>query len=739
MANSDKQTILHIDDSVDSLNLTRRWLESAGYNVISYNDAKIALAAIDTVAPDLVLLDALMPEMDGYEFCSQLQPRKKLSRVPVVFMTALFSRQDKARAFAAGAVDFLVKPVRQERLLETVKKYLYASGQWNNLQTKKVSPLTDVRSFLVYLFIELKLPAEQAERHMNVTAENLYSLASELNITEEIIAQQLAKFCDLKYIAEIDAKEVNLGALPTSFCRARQVIPINEDGDRVFVVANPLAWKLLDDITSLFGTLQKPKILVTNPKNITTFFGAAAMPPPSASISIRTTGVVPPTRKRFEAATMQEIEAQLSGIYQIEEETVEVSDDSEESAPVILMVNKIVDDAIRLGASDIHLEPWEKEVAVRYRVDGDMRLVRKLHPQKLILPLVARIKIMSHLSITERRLPQDGRIVYKDGIDLRVSVVPSNYGEKVVMRLLDKKKSAQPLDSLGFSTRNLELYREKIQTPYGMILHVGPTGSGKSMTLFAALKEVQSPEINIQTIEDPIEYTLPGVTQVQTNQLVGLTFAKGLRSFLRQDPDVILVGEIRDRETADTAVEASLTGHLMLSTLHTNDSAATITRLIEMGIEPYLITSSLIMICAQRLLRRLCLKCRRATAAKPDEKRLCGWPENVPLDLYSAGSCPECGGTGYKGRIGVHEILVMDDALRLVLAKHGVSSEELKRIAVEKGGMTTLYWDSIEKVLNGVTSIKEAVAQVRQDDFDSRPAWLKKRFEAAAATAIPAQ
>ncbi len=723
MEPTNKRVIMHIDDSQDSLLLTRKWLENAGYSVVAASSAGAASELLDSIYPDLILLDALMPEMDGYEFCAMLQGHGSLARIPVVFLTALFTRQDKARAFAAGAVDFLVKPVRQEKLLDTIRKFLAASEQWVNLGSKKLSS-TDVKGFVAFLLNALNIPPEQGKRFENLASEELYSIASELGIGEEIVAQNLARFLQLRYVAQIDPKDVALGTLPTSFCRARQVIPIQEEGgERSFVMSNPLAWKLVDDITSLFGSAEKPRIVVTEPRNIVDVFGAPPKPA-AAAASIRPDPARLSLRKKFEPASMMEIEAKLTGIFQAEEETVEVQEDSEESAPVIMLVNKIIDDACQLGASDIHIEPWEKEVVVRYRVDGDLRQVRKLRPQKLILPVIARIKIMSNMSITERRLPQDGRIVYKDGIDLRVATVPTNYGEKVVMRLLDKKKSAQPLDALGFSERHLLLYREKMQTPYGMILHVGPTGSGKSMTLFSALKEIQTPEINIQTIEDPIEYTLAGVSQVQVNQAVGLTFARGLRSFLRLDPDVILVGEIRDRETADVAVEAALTGHLMLSTLHTNDSAATITRLIEMGIEPYLVSSSIIMICAQRLLRRLCLACRVSAIATEDEKRLAGVAPNKQIDLFSAASCPACGGTGYKGRIGVHEILVMNDGLRTSMSKHGITAEELKRLAVDKSGMTTLYWDAMEKARAGITSVKEVVAQIRRDEFDSRPAWM---------------
>jgi len=281
-----------------------------------------------------------------------------------------------------------------------------------------------------------------------------------------------------------------------------------------------------------------------------------------------------------------------------------------------------------------------------------------------------------------------------------------------------------PLTNLGFSARNLALYRDKIETPYGMILHVGPTGSGKSMTLYAALNEVQTPEVNIQTCEDPIEYTLAGINQMQIHREIGLTFQRALRSYLRQDPDIILVGEIRDKETAEIAIEAALTGHLLLSTLHTNDAPSTVTRFIEMGIEPFMVSSSLVLICAQRLLRRLCKECKEEYQPNSDERQLIGVDHDTEVTLYRPKGCSACNGSGYKGRIGIHEILIPDDAMRKAINQHGITSEALKRMAVENTDMTTLYWDAMEKARQGITSVEEALANVRRDEFDSRPRWM---------------
>ena len=405
------------------------------------------------------------------------------------------------------------------------------------------------------------------------------------------------------------------------------------------------------------------------------------------------------------------------------ETDVDIKDEdleSEESAPIIQLANRIIEDAYFVGASDIHIEPWEKELVVRYRVDGLTQEKLRL-PIKVMGALVARLKIMCNLDIAERRLPQDGRIIFKQftkknvDIDLRVSTAPLNHGEGIVMRILDKQKSTLPLTSLGYSEANLTRYRECIRQPYGMILHCGPTGSGKSMTLYSALNEINTIDVVIRTAEDPIEYTLPGINQMQMHRQIGLTFANALRAFLRQDPDIILVGEIRDKETANIAVEAALTGHLLISTLHTNDAPSTIARLTDMGIEPFMISSSLVCVCAQRLMRRVCRSCRQPYLPEGREKEVMqkaiGWSEQI----YKASpkGCPKCNNTGFKGRIGIHELMVTNDELVEGINRE-VETAELKKMAM-RGGMKTLHQDSMLKVREGISTITEALSIVPQD------------------------
>ncbi len=409
-------------------------------------------------------------------------------------------------------------------------------------------------------------------------------------------------------------------------------------------------------------------------------------------------------RKTKRADVMvEEIEGGVEEIQEFDE-PIDLLDEVDE-APIIKLVNNLLFQAVRSRASDVHFEPFEKEVVVRFRVDGVlheiMRVPKKAHPS-----MVSRVKVMSSLNIAEKRLPQDGRarikIAGKD-IDLRVSVVPTSFGERVVMRLLDRSSMMLPLEEIGLRGQKLEKLLKIINMPYGIFLVTGPTGSGKTTTLYASIAKLNREEKNIITIEDPVEYQLKGIGQIQVNPKINLTFAQGLRSILRQDPDIIMVGEIRDLETAEIAIHASLTGHLVFSTLHTNDSAGAITRLIDMGVEPFLVASSLIGVLAQRLVRTICPFCKKPYKPSSDEiKELKG----VKV-LYRGEGCDQCMGTGYRGRTGIFELLIIDDDIRALIAKN-VPTNVIKKSAVEKG-MDTLREDGIKKVIDGITTLEEVI------------------------------
>lgn len=397
-----------------------------------------------------------------------------------------------------------------------------------------------------------------------------------------------------------------------------------------------------------------------------------------------------------------------------QEHAVEVDDITEEdatdpvkSAPIVKLVNTILEQSVRHRASDIHIEPYEKNIRVRYRVDGKLQTMFE-YETSLLNAIVARIKITSGLDIAEKRKPQDGRInikVDKMAYDIRVSTLPTVYGEKVVMRVNSKEGFKKGKGELGMFQDDLNKFDGILSHPHGIILVTGPTGSGKSTTLYTSLNEINSEDINIVTVEDPVESQIEGINQVQVNVKAGLTFASALRSILRQDPDVIMIGEIRDGETAEIAVKASITGHLVVSTLHTNDAASSITRLMDMGIEPFLVGASVVGIIAQRLVRRLCPKCKEKVEASREDREILGIPDHQPANVYMAKGCHVCGNSGYQGRIGVYEILPVDNDVRSIINAEG-NADEIRQAALSNG-LRTLRGNCVRLVMNGTTTVDE--------------------------------
>ncbi|MGF1530260.1 MAG: GspE/PulE family protein [Puniceicoccaceae bacterium] len=503
--------------------------------------------------------------------------------------------------------------------------------------------------------------------------------------------------------------------LDKDFCESKMVLPLGVVGNYLAVAMhNPFDVELIDSIRSASG--MKVEVLLTPKDDLVSILEAK-----------------PDT---IGSGDFGDVVDQIDAAMGIEDIEIDETAD-EEAAPIIQLANRIIEDAYYSGGSDIHIEPFEDETRVRVRVDG-ICSTKLVLPNRATRALVARLKVMAQLDIAERRLPQDGRIIFRQfsrkgiDIDLRVATAPLNHGEGMVMRILDKQKSTLPLPALGFSVENLETYRKLIRRPYGMILHCGPTGSGKSMTLYSALNEINDPEVCIRTAEDPIEYTLHGICQMQMNKKIGLSFANALRAFLRQDPDIILVGEIRDHETAQIAIEAALTGHMLFSTLHTNDAPSSISRLTEMEIEPFMISASLVCICAQRLMRRVCKNCRVPYEPEGNEKEIIEKAIQWSGQIYRASDkgCPVCGGKGYKGRVGIHELMaVSEELIKGINAR--LESVRLKAIA-KANGMKTLHQDSMLKIKDGVSTMGEALGTVPPDmEKDSMLELAKAELEEA--------
>jgi general secretion pathway protein E len=522
-------------------------------------------------------------------------------------------------------------------------------------------------------------------------------------ISEEDLLEALSEQFGLPYwrkLEEAGIERLPVSKVPIAFYRQQKVFPIvcTDSGVKV-AVSDPLNLQPLDDLAVFLGAPVEPVLSSERElmAAINRFFD-------------RETGST--------EQVMQDLEGEdLGAIADEIEETDDLLDLASE-APVIRLVNSILTQAVRARASDIHIEPFERELKVRYRIDG-LLYNTLTPPRRLQAAISSRIKVMANLNIAERRLPQDGRIRIRVGekdVDIRVSVVPIAYGERIVLRLLDKTSVLLGLEEIGMEAATYGKYSRLIKRSNGIILVTGPTGSGKTTTLYGTLNKINAPELNIITIEDPIEYQLSGIGQIQVNPRIDLTFANGLRSILRQDPDIIMVGEIRDRETAEIAIQASLTGHLVFSTLHTNDAAGAVTRLLDMGVEAFLVSSSVIAIIAQRLVRVICRECREAY--RPDLSLV----KELGLDrsseaafdgfFYRGKGCTACLQTGYRGRSGIYELLVIDDNIR-GLVMSGADSNVIRRKAIEQG-MTTLFRDGVDKIVKGITTVDE-VLRVTQE------------------------
>ncbi|MET1038632.1 MAG: ATPase, T2SS/T4P/T4SS family [Aeromicrobium sp.] len=521
-------------------------------------------------------------------------------------------------------------------------------------------------------------------------------LVAEGTLRRDDLVRTAAESVGLSYVdlTEYSVNAAAAAALPAEFARRASVLPINWDDDGGLVVAVTIRQagniELKDDISRL--TKRRVRFAVANRADITTKLNQIYRA--EGELDDLTSNLV------SNEQTVDELDS-----------FTEVSDE----APVVRFVNLLISQAISDRASDIHIEPTERDLRVRYRIDGVLKDAHR-SPKNIQNGVVSRLKIMAEMNIAERRIPQDGRMsVNHQGrrIDLRVATLPTVWGEKVVARILDNSNTLLGLSDLGFSPGNFTRFEHSFTKPYGMILATGPTGSGKSTTLYATLNLLNKPEVNVITVEDPVEYRMTGINQVQTNARAGLTFASALRSILRSDPDIVLIGEIRDHETAQIAIEAALTGHLVLTTLHTNDAPSAITRLVEMGIEPFLVGSAIDAVLAQRLCRSLCDRCRQPHQPDPDELDRLGipWdPEAGVPTIYQPGGCSKCANTGYRGRMALHEVMTVTEEIeRLAVAR--ASTDEIGRAAREQG-MVSLRHDGWLKVLQGLTSIEEVLRVV---------------------------
>jgi type IV pilus assembly protein PilB len=561
-----------------------------------------------------------------------------------------------------------------QTLRETVIEILLKSNRLNKEQLEKALQTQKERQVpLRKILIEQGIISE----------EELISLLSEQLF---IPALHLAKY-------KFDPAVIRL--IPERMARQYNIIPLSRMGDTITIaMSDPLNIFAVDDLRMCTGC--GIDIVLSGEDHIT------------RAIEAQYGGEVKNMQQVLEETPAMEMGEEKVELLRQEEIELSAALQDSEKAPIVKLVDVMLGEALKKRASDIHIEPEYDCLRVRYRIDGSLHEVFRI-PKLNQNATLARIKIISNLDITESRVPQDGRFkVRSEGreVDFRVSSLPTTFGEKFVLRLLDKSNLSVGLERLGFSEQPMQVFNEATTKPFGMILVTGPTGSGKSTTLYSVLNKLNTPERNIITIEDPVEYQVEGITQLQANPEIGLTFASGLRSLLRQSPDVIMIGEIRDSETADIAVKASLTGQLVLSTLHTNDAISSITRLIDMGVEPFLVASSLVMLCAQRLCRKICFKCRQPVEVSQDFLNKIGFKNKTTF--YTAPGCKYCNNTGFYGRVAILEAIAINDAMReMIITKR--SLDEIKKYAVEHCGMMTLRDDAFIKVRDGISTLEEAL------------------------------
>jgi general secretion pathway protein E len=567
----------------------------------------------------------------------------------------------------------------------------------------RYTSFTDILRHTTALTPEQLARAEEVSKQKGLRLDE--ALLQQHILNEDELRQIQAHHLGLLYWKEIPESAFDttlMTQIPLAFARQHKLIPVRyEDGVVLVATSNPMDLQPLDDVSTILHAAVEP-VISTEGEIL------------SALNRLYDSG------SQTAAQVIEDLDAEELGILAHDLEHTQDILDHDSEAPIIRLVNSILSQAVRDHASDIHFEPFERALKVRYRVDGVLHEVLS-PPKRIQSAITSRLKIMADLNIAEKRLPQDGRITIRARnreVDIRVSVVPTAFGERLVLRLLDKSGTLFNLEDIGFSRDLFEMYNRLIHRSHGIILVTGPTGSGKTTTLYGTLQRINSPEVNIITVEDPIEYQLNGIGQIQVNPRIDLTFANGLRSILRQDPDIIMVGEIRDRETAEIAIQASLTGHLVFSTLHTNDAASAVTRLLDMGVEPFLISSSVLAMMAQRLVRLLCPACRVPVTPSVETLRDLGLSQEECQkqegQFYGASGCDACRGTGYRGRTGIYELLPIDDTIRSLVMQQA-NANTIKAAALQRG-MRTLLQDGARKILQGRTTPEEVLRVTQESE-----------------------
>ena len=688
--------ILCIDDDPSFLSMVRRFLENAGYNVLTAGSGEKGLKILNTSMPDLILLDIQMPEMDGYVFCQNLQRSTILSTIPLLFLSVLGAVENEAKAFSLGAVGYLTKPVNKNALLSTVGDVLSRKSTWENLADRsrthrKLDSEKGFNQFKQFVSDKLNLDQNSSLLLNEAGVKDLFSVLGNLGVSSKNAAMMIADFTRFDALPFIDPETVAVGLLPLKFCKSNLILPIKDLSDKPgFVLCNPFDLELIDLLKRHFILKKDPKFYITNPENILTLLeedlpGAPGDPAIGVSELVVTDDPV--------------------------DTTIRVKDTEER--PIVFTANKIIRSAIEERASDIHFEPKQLEYLVRYRIDGDVQRFSQLKKETGAM-VISRLKTLSGLDIAERRKPQDGSFearINKRIYKFRLATSSTPDGESLIIRILEPGSKPKTFSDLGMTPDQIEAMKTMTARRHGLILMAGPTGSGKTTTIYSLLGNIDCKTKSLITVEDPIEYEIADGNQQQVNEKAGVTFEALLRSSVRQDPDILFIGEIRDPLSARIAIDFSSTGHLTISSLHTTNATSSIFRLERLNVSREEIADAVVGIISQRLLKKLCPHCRTVKSISREESDLLKrYTSQIPDTVAHPEGCYRCNQTGYFGREGVYEILLFDKDTR-AMVRSDRSIDEIRNAAKERGA----YWISdhvLEKINNHIVSIQDAYIDV---------------------------
>ncbi len=714
MNEKQKPLIMCIDDDEVTLKLLDRLIKNAGLDVITAASGRNALEKAKKTRPDIILLDIMMPDMDGYQVCSKLQKNNETSYIPVIFVTALGKKQDKARAFSVGATDYLVKPIKKDDLLQKIRKHIKTDTQWKELRKndrgwrEKLLP-SEFLQFKEFLFAQIALEPEKRYKFSNIPPQKIYSISKAVKISKSKIAQLIAKFLKVPCPSKINTDHIRLGVLPTTYCRSNHVVPVsNASGKEGFVLSNPFDWDLMDNLMRLSGIDKKFELMITEPGNIDSLFEHGEPAKPKTSF---------PTKERRKAAGL-------------------VSKSKIKEKPVVHISNILLDKAVKERASDIHIEPKELDTVIRFRVDGDLKDIVTIKKNTGI-KLISRYKVIGGLDIAERKKPQDGTfaaIIDERTFNFRISTTSTPDGESLVMRMLEPYAKPKDLTELGMTEKQVNTLIACANRKAGLILIVGGTGSGKTTTIYSLLSKIDIQIRSLMSIEDPVEYRIPLANQQQVNEKTGVTFDALLKASVRQDPDILYMGEIRDNYSAKMGIDFASTGHLTITTMHTSNATTAIFRLERLGIDRRIMADTIVAVLAQGLLKKLCGHCKEIVPISQEEvEMLSPFIDNIPSMVAHPVGCPKCNNTGYYGREGLYEILSFDPKIS-EMVRVGISIAEIRAFTHTRGDY--LITDhALEKMRNHLFAPKDIYDKLLIEEIDFRKLPLKKI--APAETVIP--